>query len=233
MNQPSTEVLVVFCRRPALGNGKQRLARALGAQNALAIASALLECSLEDAAAWPGELVISPESRADRAWAGRLLPCAVHVEPQRRGNLGQRLNAVDRALRRGRGRKGIIFMGTDAPSLTVEELLAASAGLDLADVVLSPAKDGGVTLMGSRVPWPDLADLPWSEPTLGHALAERCRRGGLSVSLGRPSYDVDEMPDLVSARDQLSDDARPARRALVRLLASILGSPDLVTGVHG
>src|SRR5438876_1000108 len=96
-------VLVVFCRRPRLGEGKQRLARAL-------------------------------------------------------------------------------FIGSDAPSLTVSDLLAAQTALDASDVVLVPARDGGVTLMGSRLPWPDLSSLPWSEPTLARALEECCRDHARSVT---------------------------------------------------
>jgi glycosyltransferase A (GT-A) superfamily protein (DUF2064 family) len=223
MDQQSTAVLIVFCRRPALGSGKQRLARMLGAPTAFSIALALLDCALEDGAAWPGELVISPANRADMAWAEQLIARPVRVEPQPEGNLGERLNAVDHAVR-SRGAQRTIFMGTDAPSLTVDDLLEASKALGRADIVLSPARDGGVTLMGSRVAWPDLRDLPWSEPTLGRALEQCCRLCGLDVSRIRSSYDIDEERDLVTARDQLAADTRPARRRLYLLLASILGA---------
>jgi rSAM/selenodomain-associated transferase 1 len=220
MNQLSAAALVVFCRRPAPGNGKQRLARVLGATQAFAIASALLECTLEDAAAWPGDLIISPASREDTAWAGHLLARPACVQPQAEGNLGQRLNAVDAALRAG-GAQRVIFIGTDAPSLTIDDLLAAAEALERADVVLAPATDGGVTLMGSKVAWPGLSDLPWSEPTLGNALEERCRDFGLSVVRTRGSYDVDELSDLVTARGALAGDNRPARRRLHKLVVSM------------
>src|SRR5207249_12314533 len=48
------------------------------------------------------------------------------------------------------GHERALFIGSDAPSLTVSDLLAAHTALDAADVVLAPARDGGVTLMGSR-----------------------------------------------------------------------------------
>ena len=114
MNPSSSAVLVLFCRRPALGNGKQRLARTLGAARALAIASALLECALEDAAEWPGELVIAPASPEDVPWAEGLLARPARVEPQCEGNLGQRLSALDAALR-ARGCQHVMFIGSDAP----------------------------------------------------------------------------------------------------------------------
>jgi len=90
---------VLFCRRPRLGEGKQRLSRALGASAALTISRALLDCALEDAAAWPGALVIAPYGTADATWAAGLLARAVAVQPQPGGNLGERLSAVDAAVR--------------------------------------------------------------------------------------------------------------------------------------
>ena len=210
-------MLVVFCRRPRLGAGKSRLARALGAAQALAIAQALLECALEDARAWPGALVIAPENPAEAGWAQGLLERAATVQPQPRGNLGERLNAVDAAVR-ALGHERVLFIGSDAPSLAVSDLLAAHTALDAADVVLAPARDGGVTLMGSRLPWPDLAPLPWSEPTLGAALEQCCRSHARSVTRLPGSYDIDAASDLPTARRALAADDRPARRRLHELL---------------
>src|SRR5437763_1793024 len=210
-------MLVVFCRRPRLGAAKSRLAHALGAAQALAIAQALLECALEDARAWPGALVIAPENPAEAPWAQGLLERAATVQPQPRGNLGERLNAVDAAVRAA-GHERVLFIGSDAPSLTVSDLLAGHTALDTADVVLAPARDGGVTLMGSRLPWPDLAPLPWSEPTLGAALEQCCRSHARSVTRLPGSYDIDAASDLPTARRALAADDRPARRRLHELL---------------
>jgi len=58
--------------------------------------------------------------------------------------------------------------------------------------------------MGSRLPWPDLALLPWSEPTLGEALEECCRSHARSVTRLPDSYDVDEPSDLLTARHALA-----------------------------
>jgi rSAM/selenodomain-associated transferase 1 len=213
-------VLVLFCRRPRLSEGKQRLARSLGTTAALAIAGALLDCALEDAAAWPGALVIAPHRPADARWAAGLLAREAIVQPQPEGNLGERLNAVDRAVR-ALGHERLLFIGSDAPSLTVSDLGAAAAALERSDVVLAPAQDGGVTLMGARCAWPDLASLPWSEPSLGRALESACRARGLSVMHVPASYDVDEVCDLATARRALATDARPARRQLHELLLTL------------
>ncbi len=212
--------LVLFCRRPAHGEGKRRLARALGDEPAFAVAEALLQCALEDAAAWPGQVVLSPARGADAAWAAGLLERDAEVIPQPDGNLGERIAAVD-GLVRSRGCSRVLFIGSDAPSLHPAQLTAAAAELERAEVVLMPAADGGVTLMGSRTGWPDLAALPWSEAALGAMLEHVCRHSGRSVQRLEGSYDVDEPADCRLAIERLEDDRRVARRRLRELLCSL------------
>lgn len=219
----SSAALVLFCRRPALGIGKRRLARTLGNAPALAIASALLECALEDVADWPGALVISPACEADLGWAGGLTVRPKWLIPQPEGNLGQRLRQVDAEARR-LGFDHVLVIGSDAPSLQLGDLLAAGDALAEADVVLIPAADGGVVLMGSRAPWPDLAGLPWSESALAEALERECRANGCSVVRLASSYDIDEVSDLAKAVEALGGDVRPARRRLRLLLIQASGA---------
>jgi glycosyltransferase A (GT-A) superfamily protein (DUF2064 family) len=211
--------LIVFCRRPGHGVGKQRIAASRGSSFALALASGLLAAALEDARGWPGPVVIAPACAADASWASELLSRPAQVVPQIEGNLGQRLNAVDAAVRSG-GAQRLIYIGTDAPLLDYAYYARARLALDRDDVVLGPAEDGGVTLMGARHPWPDLASLPWSGPSLGESLDRRCRARGLSVRLLDPQYDVDEADQLPRLYTDLGRDPRPARRALRDLLES-------------
>lgn len=213
----TSAALVLFCRRPAPGIGKQRLARALGETRALAIATALLECALEDIADWPGALVISPACEEDLGWAEGLVARPKRLIAQPQGNLGQRLRQVDAETRR-LGFDRVLFIGSDAPSLQLDDLLAAGDALAEADVVLIPAADGGVALMGSRTGWPDLAGLPWSEAALADALERDCRAKGCTVVRLASSYDIDEVQDLARAVQALGEDLRPARKRLRLLL---------------
>lgn len=210
---PESCSLVVFCRRPSTGVGKQRIAAALGPEMALALAQHLLASALEDAASWPGPVVLAPASAADRDWAAGLLGSDTRVLPQEDGNLGERLNRVDRALRAA-GDTRLIYIGSDAPLHDFAFYARARIALDHADVVLGPAEDGGVTLMGARVPWPGIADLPWSTPDLGTALGLRCRAHGMKVQALTAQYDVDEADALPRLYRDLARDPRPARTAL-------------------
>ncbi len=208
--------LVVFCRRPRPGVGKQRLAATLGADLACEIAAALLACTLEDLEAWPGPIVLAPADARDADWAQSLLGARARVIAQRPGNLGERLEAVECELRAaGVGR--LLFIGTDSPALLPGLFSAAAAALERADVVLAPALDGGVTLMGTRRAWPPLAALPWSTPALGAALESACVARGDTIVHLAASSDVDEPADLDWVRAALATDPRAARRELWRL----------------
>jgi glycosyltransferase A (GT-A) superfamily protein (DUF2064 family) len=214
--------LVVFLRRPARGVGKQRLARALGAEAALRIGEALLDCALEDAAAWPQDVILAPAAIEYRAWAEALLPRRARVLPQAAGNLGERITAVDAALR-ALGYRRLLYIGSDAPGITGTYLRRAEALLGDNDVVLGPARDGGVALMAARRAWPPLAALPWSTATLGDELARCCRHSGLQVASLDVAFDVDEMPDLQYAAAALASDPRAARRRLCALIGELRG----------
>ena len=210
--------LVVFCRRPQPGIGKKRIASDLGKAKTSVLAQHLLATALEDASHWNGPVVLAPASRGDAEWAGKLLDRPCEVIPQPEGNLGIRINAVDRELRRV-GHTHVIFVGSDAPILDADYFARAAAALLTHDAVLGPADDGGVTLMGSRRAWPQLASLPWSSAELGDALELICIKNGLTVySLDR-RYDIDRANDLPRLYGDLRHDKRPARRRLRKWLA--------------
>jgi len=212
-----SSILVVFCRKPVSGVGKQRIAVQLGASKTQRLAELLLAAALEDAEAWPGNVVLAPASTADTKWATRLLQRPCRVIPQSDGNLGQRINSVDRSLRRDRA-DSLIFIGSDAPILNEAYFARARATLMRHDVVLGPAEDGGVTLMASQTAWPDLTGLPWSTPELCGALERLCIEHGLTVHRLPVTYDIDLMSELPRLRTDLHKEQRPARRRLLKWL---------------
>jgi len=222
--------LVVFCRKPRSGVGKQRLAAEIGAEAAGQVAAALWDCVREDLAEWPGDAVLAVADPEEEPWGAAELAslaaglCAANNERRMQvlvqppGNLGERLMAIDASLR-GAGRERLIFIGSDAPALTAALLDGIAAMLQHADVVLAPADDGGVVAMAARRAWPPLADLPWSSELLGEALLARCRATGQGVSMTSGSFDVDDLASLGRVGAHLRHDTRPARRRLVIMAA--------------
>ena len=220
--------LVLLCKRPLVGQGKQRIAATFGPEETQYLAEGFLNCALEDLGDWPGPVVLAPASDGDLAWAEQLASSqlmtvsSVTVVAQQEGNLGQRIVALDQTLLQ-QGHQRRVYIGSDAPALTPRHYREALNRLNRSEVVLSAADDGGVTIMATVAPWPDaLIDLPWSTDRLGQALADCCRDQGLEVGYIEPSYDIDFEVDLARLQADLEFDLRPARRQLQQRLRSLL-----------
>lgn len=220
----TSPTLVLMTKRPKLHQGKQRLASDIGANSALLIARSLLCCALEDAANWSGEVVVAIAHKTDVAWATRLLKHTLpdaQVIYQGEGNLGKRINQVDSELRRA-GHHGLVFIGTDSPMLNANFYQNLPAKLTMSEVLLAKAEDGGVVMMASNEPWPDLSHLPWSSENLASTLAQCCLNENLSVIYHDSNYDIDQLADLTRLKYDLLADERPARKTLLAQVFSCL-----------
>ena len=177
--------LAIFARAPRLGAVKRRLAAHIGDEAALQTHLALLEATLTALA--PGAGHFEPE-----LWlAGEGdLPERASALPQRQqpaGDLGARMLAAFE--------DGVTaLVGSDIPALTAAHVDDALQRLARADVVFTPAEDGGYCLVGMNAPRAEIfRDIPWGtsrvlECTLGRT---RGRRIALTDSL----WDVDSISD--------------------------------------
>jgi glycosyltransferase A (GT-A) superfamily protein (DUF2064 family) len=191
---------------------KRRLRAAIG-PHAEIVAAHMCACALEDMRQWPGPRCMAAATADDLEWAKVHMPQCEHWLIQPEGNLGTRIAAVNAALLAA-GATRQIFIGTDCPTLDQRYLQQAAQAMDEVDVVLGPALDGGVVLMGVRGAWPPLDALPWSTPELMHELRTACHRSNLSVAELASRSDVDSAADLDRLRRNLAADGRPARIAL-------------------
>lgn len=232
MKLPNTDAaLVVLCKRPRVGEGKQRLAESIGAEAAYKIANALFDCALEDAVAWTGPIVLSPARQEDVEWA-REKAEAVGIEfaqviPQQQGNLGERINQIDRMLR-NLGQFQTVFIGTDAPMLTSDHYVEVIEALDEHDIVLANADDGGLIIMANTHPWPDLENLPWSMESLGEAVVELCEEEDLDIDHTKTGYDIDFKEDLIRFYQEYKSDERRARKALIAEIERVMSAGSLL-----
>ncbi|MBO1256583.1 DUF2064 domain-containing protein [Alteromonas sp. 5E99-2] len=211
--------LVIFCKRPLIGQGKQRLAATLGKPIAFELAKRMLDCAIEDANHWQGDVVLAVSSEADSDWADSLMQRDYKVIPQPKGNLGQRINQLDTTLRT-LGHHSLVFIGTDAPILNDDDYQTIIQHLSQNDCAFSPATDGGVTIMANKKPWPNLTHLSWSTSTLGHELSDLCKQHSWSQGLIRETYDIDIEEDLLKLKSALENDTRPARKKLLNVITS-------------
>ncbi len=191
--------IIVFARAPVAGQAKTRLAPALGAAGAAALAERLLVHAVAQAAAAGSdtlELCLTPDGTAHPAIAelGRVHP-AMAPTGQGGGDLGERMaRALERALR---SHRAALLMGTDAPALDATALRQAAAALAGHDAVFVPALDGGYVLVGLARPAPALfTGMAWSTPQVMQHTRERAARAGLRIAELAAVADIDVPDDL-------------------------------------
>lgn len=192
--------LCVFAKPPRRGEVKTRLARAYGAEAAVAMAQAFFTdtWSALSCVAWADVILAT----TDTANPGVDLPAGTTVWPQGDGTIGDRM---ERVLRRAlETHTAAIALGTDSPGMPMTRLDAARAALEQSHAVIGPSTDGGFYLLGlRRCPPALLADLPWSSPDTSQATIERLRAVGLTTSVIAPWFDVDEPDDVTLLRHLL------------------------------
>jgi rSAM/selenodomain-associated transferase 1 len=189
--------VIVFAKAPVAGQAKTRLAPALGAAGAAALAERLLQHTLAQATAaqvGPVELCAAPDA-SHPALRAAAAACGADLAEQGPGDLGQRMH---RALaRRLLQDDRALLIGTDAPSLGAAVLQQAAKALLAHEVVLVPALDGGYALIGLRRADPRwFAGMSWSHAQVMAHTRERLRAAGVNWHELPPVADIDEPADL-------------------------------------
>lgn len=187
--------LVIFARAPRLGAVKRRLAREIGAVEALRFYRASLDGLLRRVGRdrrWRTWLAVTPDLCAGPGhWrlASRL---GITIIPQGLGDIGQRMGRVLVGLPPG----ACAIVGSDVPALDARIVGEAFAGLNGHDVVFGPARDGGYWLIAARA-WfrrPSLFDnVRWSGE---HALEDTAANLSPEARVARLEMleDIDEGP---------------------------------------
>lgn len=197
---PSIAVAII-CKTPMAGFSKTRLSPPLRPEDC----AALSECFIRDLAATVRSLV---NMRADLGEVAgyaaytpvgseqelcAMLPPEFRLLAQSEGDLGARLLHATRDLLAA-GHSGAILVNSDSPTLPQPILADAVRALRNSDnAVLSPALDGGYTLIGLTKPHAHLfADIPWSTPQVCRLTLQRAREIALPVTSLAQWYDIDD-----------------------------------------
>ena len=182
--------VIVFLKAPRLGTVKTRLAATLGEEAALDAYVKMTHTVLAVLSGWSRvNLCYTPDEAEPEihTWMQPGWNCM----PQGGGDLGTRMH---RAFTKAKG--PAVIVGTDCPSIRIDDIHEASKALEEKDLVLGPAKDGGYWLIGLNAPYPALFEgINWStESVLSDTLA-RAKAAGLSCHLLRELADVDTEAD--------------------------------------
>lgn len=189
--------VAIICKTPTAGQSKTRLSPPLRPDECAAISSCFIRDlsatikSLADDGDVVGFAVYTPIG--SETALQKFLPDAFHLMPQGEGDLGARLLKGTADLLDA-GYAGAILVNSDSPTLPKTILRQAVDAVRRGDnVVLSPAFDGGYTLVGLSRPHARLfEDLPWSTNEVHRLTMERAREIGLTVINVPGWYDVDD-----------------------------------------
>lgn len=207
---PTATPVIVFAKAPVAGLAKTRLAPALGADGAAALAQRMLRHALAQATAaaiGPVELCAAPDASHPLLQAAAA-DCGATLADQGPGDLGTRMHrAIARhVLRHGRA----LLIGTDAPALDATLLRQAAQALHTHDAVFVPTLDGGYVLVGQRVDdarW--FTGMAWSHAQVMADTRTRLRAAGMRWAELAPVADIDAPGDLRHLPPGWLDDLAP------------------------
>jgi uncharacterized protein len=190
--------IIIFAKAPVPGLAKTRLAPALGADGAAALAARMLEHTVAQAVAaglGPVEICATPDA-THPLFVALALRHAVRLTVQGHGDLGERMHAAfERVLSAGRP---ALLIGTDAPSLDAAVLRDAAAALCGNDAVFAPALDGGYVLVGlQQADARCFSGIAWSTPSVMQQTRDRLSAARLAWAELPALADIDEPADLV------------------------------------
>ena len=210
----STVAVAVICKTPISGASKTRLSPPLRPDECAAISACFirdLSKTIQSLAAdgdVTGYAVYTP--RGSEASLKRLLPEEFKLLPQVDGDFGERLLQAAIDLFQA-GHTGALLLNSDSPTLPKAILRQAVDAVRCGDnVVLSPAFDGGYTLIGLSKPHARLfAEIPWSTSEVYERTLDRAREVGVPVVNVSGWYDVDDATSLRMLEAELSGEHPP------------------------
>jgi uncharacterized protein len=209
---PPRTAIGLIAKAPTPGRVKTRLCPPLTPAEAAEVAAALLADTAANAAATGHDLWAVHTGEEDGIAA--LLPPDTPLLAQRGEGLAERLAAAQADLHRV-GYLRVVLLGGDCPTVTPCYLMEAIALLDVHDVVLGAAADGGYTLIGSSGVAPALFAVEMSTPRVLADTLDRAAAGGLRFARLPARHDLDDAEDLLDAAATGQLASAPRTSALV------------------
>jgi uncharacterized protein len=184
--------LIIFVRKPVLGRVKTRLAAAIGNEKALAVYTFLLRHTRRISERLPIAKFVFYADEIDTAdlWDG------FEKRLQNGNDLGERMENAFKYLFKN-GYTKVCIIGSDCYTLSETVLKNAFTELEINDVVIGPATDGGYYLLGMQSPCKHLFQgIRWSSNSVCTATIKKTEELALSIHLLPVLSDVDEEKDI-------------------------------------
>ncbi|AFZ27664.1 hypothetical protein Cylst_5664 [Cylindrospermum stagnale PCC 7417] len=191
--------LIVFTRYPEPGKTKTRLIPALGNVGAANLQRQMTEHTIFQVKELQKTTALSVEVRfagGDLQLMQDWLGLGLVYQSQGGGDLGERMmRSLLDAFQSGA--EQVIIIGSDCPGLSEQILATAFEQLQVFDLVLGPAIDGGYYLIGLRQPMPELfMNIAWGTAQVCQKTVDIALELNLSLIYLPPLADVDRPEDL-------------------------------------
>ena len=206
--------VAIICKTPMAGKSKTRLSPPLAPEDCAILSSCFIRDlsatiqSLAEEGDVSGFAVYTP--LGSEAALRKLLPSNFRLVLQGEGDLGARLSKGTADILDA-GYAGAILVNSDSPTLPKSILRAAVDAVRGGDnLVLSPAFDGGYTLVGLSRPHGQIFDnIPWSTTDVYRLTVARAGELGLPVTSVPGWYDVDDAASFGMLKNEF-DGIRPS-----------------------
>ena len=198
-----TKSLLVFLRRPVLGKVKTRLAKELGKEKALEIYVWLLEVSRLSFESLNDEvhLYFDEKSHYLPDWAEKY-SCYFQAGE----NLGGRMENAFLDHLSIKGENHCLMIGSDCPEMKESVILEAFDKINSSDLVLGPARDGGIYLIGMKSLKPGLlSNISWGSDKVFTQILNNAENLRISVNILPVLSDIDYATDFEKFEKQFED----------------------------
>ena len=192
----SDSAVLVFAKAPIAGQVNTRLIPDIGIDAATQLQAELIHSRLDDLKKnklCHVELWCSPDS--DHEFFQQCEDkYAVTLFSQQGDDLGMRMSlAIKQALKRF---ERVVLIGTDAPSLKIDQIDMAIEKLADDVVVISPAEDGGYVLIGMNQHYGDIFNsVPWGTKNVLSCTRRNIKSNKLRVEELNLCWDIDRIED--------------------------------------
>ena len=197
MESNNTSLLLVFTRNATLGKVKTRLAASIGDAEALKVHKALMQQTIENIFQCACDKVVYYSEAIDAH--DLFLKNGFRQEVQSGEDLGARMKSAltDEFLH---GYTSIVMIGTDCPELDEASISHAFKQLEVKDLVVGPALDGGYYLLGLSAMHAELFEgIAWSTSSVLSDTVQIAERLSLSMAFTSEKRDIDTLADLTSS----------------------------------
>lgn len=192
--------LIVFAKKPVLGEVKSRFQPKISPEKSLEIYRSFVELTLEGVSHLSGvEIWLGCFPDSAGPWFHELSrKFDIKLFDQTGEDLGARMENAFKLVTKNRYQKKVII-GTDSPHLPLHFIQSAIQFMEKTPVVLGPSRDGGYYLLGISGELPLLFDgISWSSDTVLESTILKLREQNVPFRLLPEWYDIDRFEDLVA-----------------------------------